>query len=57
MDELASAGAKRLSIGGALASASLAPLLQAGREMLEAGSFGWLSDRASASDLERLLGP
>ena len=56
VQELASAGAKRLSIGGALASASLAPLLKAGREMLEAGSFDWLSDRASAGDLERLLG-
>ena len=55
VDELASAGAKRLSTGGALAWASLAPLLRAGREMLETGSFGWLSDRASASDLEGLL--
>ncbi|MEQ8860711.1 MAG: isocitrate lyase/phosphoenolpyruvate mutase family protein [Pseudomonadales bacterium] len=48
--ELADAGARRVSVGGALALVSLAPVLDAAREMLEHGSFGWLSQvRAAAA--------
>lgn len=57
VDELASAGATRISIGGALAWAALAPVLSAAREMLEQGSFEGLSERAPADDLERMLSP
>jgi 2-methylisocitrate lyase-like PEP mutase family enzyme len=53
--ELAEAGAKRLSIGGALAWAALAPVLQAGRDMLEQGSFGWTADLASSREIRTLL--
>jgi 2-methylisocitrate lyase-like PEP mutase family enzyme len=55
--QLAEAGAKRISIGGALARAAIAALLRAGREMRDQGSFGWTSDLASGADIKQLLGP
>jgi 2-methylisocitrate lyase-like PEP mutase family enzyme len=53
--QLAEAGAKRISIGGALARAVIATLLRAGREMRDQGSFGWTSDMASGADIKKLL--
>jgi 2-methylisocitrate lyase-like PEP mutase family enzyme len=53
--QLAEVGAKRLSIGGALAKAALAPVLRAGKEMLEQGSFGWTGDLAANSEIRSLL--
>jgi len=53
---LAEAGAKRLSVGGALARAAIGALLRAGREMREQGSFGWTAGLASLADVKRLLG-
>jgi len=53
---LAEAGAKRLSVGGALARAAIGALLRAGREMREQGSFGWTAELASLADVKRLLG-
>jgi 2-methylisocitrate lyase-like PEP mutase family enzyme len=53
--ELADAGAKRISLGGALARAAVTTLLRAGAELREHGSFGWASDLASARDVARLL--
>jgi 2-methylisocitrate lyase-like PEP mutase family enzyme len=53
---LAEAGAKRLSVGGALARAAVGALLRAGREMQAQGSFGWTADLASLADVKRLLG-
>jgi 2-methylisocitrate lyase-like PEP mutase family enzyme len=53
---LAEAGAKRLSVGGALARAAVGALLRAGREMHEQGSFGWSAELASLADVKRLLG-
>jgi len=55
--QLAEAGAKRISIGGALARAAMAALLRAGREMRDEGSFVWTQDLASAADIKALLGP
>jgi 2-methylisocitrate lyase-like PEP mutase family enzyme len=55
--QLAQAGAKRISIGGALARAAMAAVLRAGREMRDQGSFGWTSDLASGADIKKLLGP
>jgi len=52
--ELAEAGAVRISVGSALASLSLGPVIDAGREMLEAGTFGWTG--RMPRDLGRLLG-
>lgn len=53
---LAEAGAKRLSVGGALARASVGALLRAAREMREQGSFGWSAELASLGEVKRLLG-
>ena len=54
--QLADAGARRISIGGALARAALTALLRAGTEMLTQGSFGWASDAAPSADVKRWLG-
>lgn len=54
--ELADAGAKRLSLGGALARAALTALLRAGAEMRERGSFGWAEGLVPSGDITRLLG-
>ncbi|MBC7933384.1 MAG: isocitrate lyase/phosphoenolpyruvate mutase family protein [Rubrivivax sp.] len=51
VSQLADAGAKRISIGGALARAAITALLRAGTEMREQGSFGWASDLVSGADL------
>ena len=53
--QLADAGAKRISVGGALARAAVTALLRAGAEMRARGSFGWASDLASGADVKRLL--
>jgi 2-methylisocitrate lyase-like PEP mutase family enzyme len=53
--QLAEAGAKRISTGGALARAAITALLQAGTEMLERGSFEWISDLASSAEVKKLL--
>lgn len=54
--ELAEAGAKRISLGGALARAAITALLRAGAEMRERGSFVWTTDLASSAEVARLLG-
>jgi 2-methylisocitrate lyase-like PEP mutase family enzyme len=54
--ELADAGAKRISLGGALARAANTALLRAGAEMLERGSFGWAANLASGAEVARRLG-
>lgn len=51
--ELADAGAKRISVGSALAALSLGPVIAAGRELLERGTFDWVS--GIPTDLERLM--
>jgi 2-methylisocitrate lyase-like PEP mutase family enzyme len=53
--QMAEAGAKRISVGGALARAALTALLRASAEMREAGSFAWTSDLASSADVTKLL--
>lgn len=54
MDELAAAGAKRLSIGGALAGVAFGAALRAAKE-LSSGSFGGLAGGADRGELGRLL--
>ena len=56
VDDLAAAGAKRLSTGGALARATVAPLLAASREMLEEGAFSWVGGATPGDEMRRLLG-
>lgn len=53
--QLADAGAKRISIGGALARAAIAAVLRAGTEMRDEGTFGWTSDMAPGADIDALL--
>ncbi|MDQ3820443.1 MAG: isocitrate lyase/phosphoenolpyruvate mutase family protein [Acidobacteriota bacterium] len=53
--QLADAGAKRISTGGALARAAITALLCAGTEMIELGSFEWTSDLTSSADVRKLL--
>jgi 2-methylisocitrate lyase-like PEP mutase family enzyme len=54
--QLSDAGAKRISVGGALARAAVTALLRAGAEMCERGSFGWASDLESGARVGGLLG-
>ncbi|MDQ3908765.1 MAG: isocitrate lyase/phosphoenolpyruvate mutase family protein [Acidobacteriota bacterium] len=53
--ELAEAGAKRLSVGGALARAAITALLRAGEEMRERGSFTWSNELVSSGEVAKLL--
>ena len=53
--QLADAGARRVSVGGALARAAVTALLRACAEMREAGSFAWTSDLVSSTEVAKLL--
>lgn len=53
--QLAEAGVRRISVGGALALLSLAPVLEAGREMLERGTFEWVGGLRIAREARRHL--
>jgi 2-methylisocitrate lyase-like PEP mutase family enzyme len=53
--ELAGAGAKRISVGGALARAAITAVLRAGAAMRDQGSFGWVTDLMSSSEIASLL--
>jgi 2-methylisocitrate lyase-like PEP mutase family enzyme len=53
--QLAAAGAKRLSVGGALARAALTALVRAGREMQQDGSFVWSSDLITTAEVMGLM--
>ena len=53
--QLAEAGVKRISTGGALARVAITALLRAAGEMREQGSFGWSTDLASSADVNKLL--
>jgi len=46
VDTFSEAGAKRISIGGALCFAAINPILTAGNEMLLQGTFDWLNETA-----------
>jgi 2-methylisocitrate lyase-like PEP mutase family enzyme len=54
--ELAEAGARRISLGGALARAAITALLRAGTEMRERGAFTRAADLTSTAEVSRLLG-
>ena len=54
-DELAAAGAKRISIGGALNWAAVNPVLLAAQEMLEQGSFAWTKQMAAPQKVNDLI--
>ncbi|MDA8020484.1 MAG: isocitrate lyase/phosphoenolpyruvate mutase family protein [Thermoanaerobaculia bacterium] len=56
VDELADAGAKRISVGGALARAALGGLFSAADD-LQRGGFSWLRGAASGAEITRHLDP
>ena len=51
--ELTAAGARRISVGGALARTAWAAMLAAAREIAEQGTFTALSRAAASSEIER----
>jgi 2-methylisocitrate lyase-like PEP mutase family enzyme len=53
--QLSEAGAKRLSVGGALARAAMSSLIRAGLEMQDQGSFEWTNGAVSSSEVQKLL--
>jgi 2-methylisocitrate lyase-like PEP mutase family enzyme len=53
--ELQSHGATRISLGGALNWHAVNPVMRAGREMLENGTFGWMGDVATKDAVRDLL--
>ncbi|MEZ5552949.1 MAG: isocitrate lyase/phosphoenolpyruvate mutase family protein [Pseudomonadales bacterium] len=55
LQDFSAAGAKRVSVGGALTWAAVKPLLDAGREMLDQGTFGWIRNTAPGAEVNRLL--
>ena len=54
--QLAEAGAKRISVGGALSRLALATFVNAGRAMREDGSFAWMRDMMPTGELRRMFG-
>jgi 2-methylisocitrate lyase-like PEP mutase family enzyme len=57
IEELAEAGAIRISLGNALSNATLKPLLDASEEMLTQGTFSWVANMASGGAITKLLKP
>jgi 2-methylisocitrate lyase-like PEP mutase family enzyme len=53
--DFSGSGAKRISVGSALSFASINPLLIAGREMLEQGTFNWMAGMASRREIDDLM--
>jgi 2-methylisocitrate lyase-like PEP mutase family enzyme len=52
---LAAAGAKRLSVGGALARAAMTALVRAGEEMQATGTFTWTMGLTPGEEVARLF--
>jgi 2-methylisocitrate lyase-like PEP mutase family enzyme len=52
---LTALGVKRISVGGALARASLGAVLRAGREMRERGTFEFAKDAVSYAEINRIF--
>lgn len=55
MEQFNAAGVCRISTGGALTWASVNPLILAGKEMLEQGSFDWLQTMAKGTEIQNLI--
>ena len=54
--QLAAAGAKRISVGGALSRLALATFVNAGRAMKDHGSFAWMGDMMAFAEVRKMLG-
>jgi 2-methylisocitrate lyase-like PEP mutase family enzyme len=55
--QLAEAGVKRISVGGALSRLALAAFLRGAREMRDQGVFAWTRDAVATRDLKRVFEP
>jgi len=53
--QLADAGVKRISVGGALQRLAMAEVMKAAREMREQGGFTWLRSTLPGKDLKRMF--
>ena len=53
--QLAEAGAKRISVGGALSRLALAAFLRGAREMADRGGFAWMRDTVPTRDLKAVF--
>jgi 2-methylisocitrate lyase-like PEP mutase family enzyme len=53
--ELADAGVKRVSVGGALSRLALAAFLRGAREMRDKGGFTWVRDTVPSKDLKAVF--
>jgi hypothetical protein len=49
------AGAKRISVGGALSRLALAAFVDAGRAMQAEGSFAWMREIAPIGEMRRMF--
>jgi 2-methylisocitrate lyase-like PEP mutase family enzyme len=55
--QLADAGVKRISVGGALARAAVTVLIRTATQLRDEGSFSWTAELASGGEVKRLLKP
>jgi 2-methylisocitrate lyase-like PEP mutase family enzyme len=53
--QLAEAGAKRISVGGALSRLALATFVGAGRAMAEQGSFAWMRGMMTTQEIRQMF--
>jgi len=54
--QLGEAGAKRISVGGALSRLALATFVTAARAIQEQGSFAWMREMMGSAELRKMLG-
>lgn len=54
--QLAEAGVKRISVGGALSRLALAGFLKGAREMADRGTFTWVRETAPSRELKAIFG-
>jgi 2-methylisocitrate lyase-like PEP mutase family enzyme len=52
VDQLATAGVKRISVGGALSRLALGAFMKGAREMKDKGGFTWMRDTIATKDLK-----
>ena len=53
--DLGQAGAKRISIGGAMMRAVLGTLVRGSRQMLDDGRFDWMADMMPTPEIDNLF--
>ena len=55
LGQLSEAGAKRVSVGGALSRLALATFVKAAQAMQESGSFAWMREMIGTAELRKML--